>query len=192
MPKCHKIYPNCIWQVPPEWFGSTFNSALPTNVYSNYATHIVSVCFSPLSPINLQLHPFRKCNIQVKFGSRAMASLYELLCHHSLTTSESLLEELLPYLPTRLPSHVCDYIPYESLIMNPFIQSTLHSFNRLFRFCILFRWFNLLFLNPSYFTFLFFVQPQDLPGRQAIYNTKGPTAENDRRPRRRLEGLNSR
>ena len=43
-----------------------------------------------------------------------MASLYELLCHHSLTTKDPLLEELLSYLPARFPSHTFDYIAYES------------------------------------------------------------------------------
>ena len=43
-----------------------------------------------------------------------MASLYELLCYHSLTCSDPLPEELLFYLPTRFPSHIFDYIVHES------------------------------------------------------------------------------
>ena len=31
MPECHKIYPNCIGHVPPEWFGLIFNCSLLTN-----------------------------------------------------------------------------------------------------------------------------------------------------------------
>ena len=111
MPKCHKINPNCIWYVPPEWFGLNFNSAPLTKVYWNYATYIVRVCVSPFGPINPQLH-VSKSNLQVKFGSIAMANLYELLCHHSITNNDPLLEELLSYLPTRFPSHIYDYIAY--------------------------------------------------------------------------------
>ena len=50
MPKCHKIYPNCIWQVPTEWHNLGFYSALLTKVYWNYATNIVRVCVIPISP----------------------------------------------------------------------------------------------------------------------------------------------
>ena len=57
MPKCHKIYPNCIWHVPCEWHGLNFDRALLTKVYWNYATHIVRVCVSSKSPINPNL-PF--------------------------------------------------------------------------------------------------------------------------------------
>ena len=43
-----------------------------------------------------------------------MASLYDLLCCHSLTSTDPLLEELLAYLPTRFHSHIFfDYIVYE-------------------------------------------------------------------------------
>ena len=42
-----------------------------------------------------------------------MASLYHLLCYHSLTFSDPLLEELLAYLPTRFHSQIFDYIAYE-------------------------------------------------------------------------------
>ena len=43
-----------------------------------------------------------------------MPSLYELPCHHSPTCSDSLLEQLLSYLPTRFPSLIFDYIAYEN------------------------------------------------------------------------------
>ena len=42
-----------------------------------------------------------------------MASLYNLLCYHSLTSTDPLLKELLAYLPTRFHSHTFDYIAYE-------------------------------------------------------------------------------
>ena len=75
---------------------------------------IVRVCVTPISPQTSKLDPNDKCNLQGPFGSKAMASLFEFLCHHSLTTNDPLLEELLSYLPTRFPSHIFDYIAYES------------------------------------------------------------------------------
>ena len=113
MPKCQEIYPNSIWHVPPEWFGLNFNSALLTKIFCIYATHIVRVCVSSKSLVNPSHHFTKKINLQVKFGSRAMASLCKLLCHHFLTNNDALLEELLCYLPTRFPSHIFDNIAYE-------------------------------------------------------------------------------
>ena len=114
MPKCHKNYPNCIWQVSTECHTLGFYSALLTKVYWNYATHIVRVCVTSIWPKTSKLDLTDKCNLQVHFGSKAMASLNELLCHHSLTTNDPLLEELLSCLPIRFPSHIFDYIAYES------------------------------------------------------------------------------
>ena len=42
-----------------------------------------------------------------------MARLYDLLCYHSITSTDPLLEELPAYLPTRFHSHIFDYIVYE-------------------------------------------------------------------------------
>ena len=50
MPKCHKSYPNCIWQLLTEWHTLGFYSALLTKVYWIYATHIVRVCVTMISP----------------------------------------------------------------------------------------------------------------------------------------------
>ena len=97
MPKCHKIYPNCIWHVPSEWHGLNFDTALLTKVYWNYTTHIVRVCLSHKHPINPDLPFTTKSNLQVHFGSKAMASLYDLLCYHSLSCRDPLLEELIAY-----------------------------------------------------------------------------------------------
>ena len=113
MSKCHKIYPNCIWQVPTEWHSVGFNSALLTKIYWNYATHIVRVCVTPISPKASKLDLTDKISLKVHFGFKAMASLYDLLCYHSLTSTDPLLEELLSYLPTRFDSHIFDYIAYE-------------------------------------------------------------------------------
>ena len=113
MPKCHKFYPNCTWQVPSEWHTLGFNSALLTKVYWSYATHIVRLCVTPIGPKTSKLDFTDKSNLQVHFGSTAMDSLYDLLRYHSLTSTDPLLEELLFYLPTRFNSHIFDYIAYE-------------------------------------------------------------------------------
>ena len=113
MPECHKIYPNCIWQVPTEWHTVDFYSALLTKVYWNYATQIVRVCVTPISPKTSKQDLTDKSNLQVHFGSKAMASLYDLLRYHSLTSTDPLLEELLAYLPTRFQSHIFDSTAYE-------------------------------------------------------------------------------
>ena len=88
MPKCHQNYPNCVWHVPPEWYGLNFNSAILTKVYWNSATHIVRVCVSSKSLTNPNLPFTKKSNLQVKFGSKAMASFFDLLCYHSLTSTD--------------------------------------------------------------------------------------------------------
>ena len=93
MPKCHKIYPSCIWHVPFEWHGLNFDSAPLTKVYWNYATYIVRVCVSSKFPKTPDLPFAKKSNLQVHFGSKAMASLYDFLCYHSLTSTDPLLEE---------------------------------------------------------------------------------------------------
>ena len=113
MPKGHKVYPNCNWQVSTEWHTLGFYSALLTKVYWNYATHILRVCVTPISPQTYKLDLNDKCNLQVHFGSKAMASLYDLLCYHSLISTDRLLEKILSYFPTRFPSHIFDYIACE-------------------------------------------------------------------------------
>ena len=113
MPKCHKIYPNCIWQVSTEWHTLGFYSALFTEVQWNYATYIVRVCVTPISPQTSKLDLNDKCNLQDHLGSKAMVSLYDLLCYHSLTSTDPLHKELLSYLPTRFHSHIFDYIARE-------------------------------------------------------------------------------
>ena len=119
MPKYYKIYPKCIWQVSAEWHALGFYSALLTKVYWNYATHMVRVYGTPISPKTSKLDPTDKCKLQVHFGSKTMAKLYEMLCLHALTCSDPLLEELLPYIPTRFPSHIFDYIAYEDSHHDP-------------------------------------------------------------------------
>ena len=173
MPKCHKTYPNCIWQVPSEWHTLGFYSALLTKVYWNYATHIVRVCVTPISPQTSKLDPNDKSNLQVHFGSKAMGSLYDLLCYHSLTCADPLLEELLAYLPTRFHSHIFDYIAYE----HSSDEESVHSFHSSVS--------AFYFDDSTYFSELFYIlllyfsmQPQK------FYHRDGhETVEKGRRPR---------
>ena len=115
MLKCHKIYPNCIWQVPSEWHTLGFYSALLYGISLLELCHsfVVRVCVTPISPQTPKLDSTDKSNLQVHFGSKAMASCYDLLCYHSLTSTDPLLEELLSYFPTRFHSHIFDYIAYK-------------------------------------------------------------------------------
>ena len=114
MTKGRKTYPNCISHVAPESHGLNYHSALLTKFYRNYSTSIVRVCVTPFHPMTAKLNVHRKSNKQVHFGSKAMASLDERLCHNSPKCSNPLLEELLAYLPTRFPSHVFDLFAFES------------------------------------------------------------------------------
>ena len=74
---------------------------------------VLSASASLQRPVLIQTFPSQKNDLQVKFGSKAMASLYDLLRYHSLTWSDPHLEELLSYLPTSFHSHIFDYIAYE-------------------------------------------------------------------------------
>ena len=114
MPTFKRIYPNYIWTVSPEWHGLNFYSALLTKVYWNYATDIIRVCVTAISPTTLKPNVKHKSNIQICPGSKAMGSLYELLSRHSLQSPDPKLDELLFNLPTLFPSHIFDYIVYES------------------------------------------------------------------------------
>ena len=108
MPTCKKIYPNCIWTVPPEWHGLNFYSALLTRVYWNYATDIIRVCVTAILPTTHKPIATRKSNIQIHSGSKAMGRLHELLCHHSMQFANPLVDELLCYLPTPFHSLTFD------------------------------------------------------------------------------------
>ena len=184
MPKCHKIYPNCIWQVPSEWHTLGFYSALLTRVYWNYATHIVRVCVTPISPKTSKLDPNDESNLQVHFGSKAMASLYDLLCYHSLTCTDPLLEELIAYLPTRFHSHIFDYIAYEHSSDEESVHSIDSSVSEFYSD-------DSTYFSQIFFTllYIFFMQLQGFYHKDgSTRHTKGPPAENDRRPARRARG----
>ena len=97
MPKCHKFYPNCQWTVTHCWPNLTLDTVLLTKVYWRYSTHIVRVCFTPLLKPTLKRDLRRKSNNQITFNSSAMASLYELLCYHSLEDFDPIMDEFLTF-----------------------------------------------------------------------------------------------
>ena len=98
MPKCHKFYPNCQWTVTHCWPNLTLDTVLLTKVYWSYSTHIVRVFFTPLLKPTLKRDLKRKSIIQITFNSPAMASLYELLCYHSLEDFDPFMDEFLTFI----------------------------------------------------------------------------------------------
>ena len=93
MPKCHKFYPNCQWTVTHCWPNLALDTIRLTKVYWSYSTHIVRVCFTPLLKPTLKRDLKRKSNVQITFNSPAMASIYELLCYHSLEDFDPVMDE---------------------------------------------------------------------------------------------------
>ena len=120
MPKCKKIDSNCIWIVPPERQGFYLHSALLTKLYWNNATDIVRVCVTAVSSRTLKRDVNRKYYIQNRFGSKAMDSLYELLCHYSLSSPDPLLVEHLSYLLTSFSPHNFDNFVHEHSDDDPY------------------------------------------------------------------------
>ena len=98
MPKCPKFYPNCQWTVTLCWPNLALDTALLTKVYWSSSTHIVRVCFTPLLKPTLKRDLNRKSNVQVTFNSPATASLYELLCYHSIENFDPVMHELLKFI----------------------------------------------------------------------------------------------
>ena len=126
MPKCHKIYPNCIWQVPIEWHKLGFYSTLLAKVYWNYATHIVRVCVTLIPPktskMTLLIKVISKFTLTLKqwlvCTSFSAITLLHLRIHSSKNYSPSSL-----HLSTLISSIT---LPTNTLqMMNQFIQSTL-------------------------------------------------------------------
>ena len=185
MPKCHKIYPNCICQVPTERHTLGYYSTLLTKVYWNYANHIVRVCVTPISPNTSKLDLTDKSNLHVHFGSKAMASLYDLLCYHSLTSTDLLLEVWLSYLPTRFHSHIFDYIAYEHCSD----EESVHSINSSFS---AFNSDDSTYFPWKLLCFLYFLcNSKILPQKLTHDSKKWPPAENDRRPEGGPEALDN-
>ena len=95
------------------------------------------VCVTPISPQTSKLDLNDKSNLQVHFGSKPMASLYNLLCYHSLTSTDPLLKNysliflhvftliFLITLPTNTPRMKNQFIqlihlfPHSTLIIRP-------------------------------------------------------------------------
>ena len=106
-----------------------------------------------------------------------MASLYDLLCYHSLTSTDPFLEELLPYLLTRFHSHIFNYMAHghssddESARSIDYSVSAFHSDDSTYFSQILLSYSSL--CNSNF-----------VPRGQARDSEKEPPAENDRWLRR--------
>ena len=98
MPKCHKFYPNCQWRITHCWPNLTLDRVLLTKVYWSYSTHVVRVRLTPLIKPTLTQDLKRKSNFQITFNSSAMASLYDLLCYHSLENFDPIMDEILTFI----------------------------------------------------------------------------------------------
>ena len=135
MPRYRKIYRKRIWHVLPEWHGLNFDSALLTEIYWNYATHIVRVCVSSISPINPNLHDNKKSNLQVHLCSKAMASFMNFF-------ATTLLHVLIPCLKKCSPISRLEILHTSSIIklMKTLIINQFISLNHLFlRFNLMIR-----------------------------------------------------
>ena len=104
MPDCHKSYPNCQWTVTHCWPNLALDKVFLTKVYWSYSTHIVRVCFTPLLEPTLKRDLKRKSNVQITFNSPATASLFELLCYHSLEDFDPTMDEFLTFIHSTLNS----------------------------------------------------------------------------------------
>ena len=98
MPKCQKFYPNCQWTITHCWPNMTLDTVLLTKVYWSYSTRIVRVCFTPLLQSTFKRDLKHNRNVQIPFNSSAMASLYELLCYHSLENFDPIMDEFLTFI----------------------------------------------------------------------------------------------
>ena len=111
-----------------------------------------------------------------------MASLYDPLCYHSLTSTDPLLEEILSYLPTSFHSHIFDYIAYEHSPDEESVHSIASSASAFYSDDS--TYFSEILLCPFFLN----ATPKLLPQGQAEDSKKRLPIENDRRPRRSLGG----
>ena len=178
MPKCHKIYPNCIWYIPPEWHGLNFSSALLTKRYWKYATHIIHVCVCLPNPLlilafSLRTRVITKLNVVLKLWLVCTAVSANILLHlrihslknHSLTSLQGFTPKFSIITPTNTPR-----------MMNQPILLTLPSLHFIHTTQLIF---------PDYFyIFLkFYATPRFLPQNGAPHDTKDrwPRTTSDRK-----------
>ena len=119
------------------WPNLTLGKVLLTKVYWSYSTHIVRVCFTPLIEPTLKQDLKRMSNVQITFNSPAMASLYELLCYHSLDNSDPIMDEFHIFIHFTQPSlYSSSALP----IVLPEAADGNHNEFSIFQ-CILFKFF---------------------------------------------------
>ena len=125
MPKCHKFYPNCQWTVTHFWSDLALNTVFLTKIYWSYSTNIIRVCFTPLLLPTLKEDLKHKQNFLIRFNSPAMASLYEVLCYHSIELLDPMMDEFITYIYTILSSFL--FLPALSALLPDTIDN---NFNR--------------------------------------------------------------
>ena len=102
---CHKVYLNLPWQIPRELQSLGILNVTITKIYWTYTNKLVRICFYSKDPdpsYNKQPTP-RKLNIPIRSESKTFALLYQHLAYYAVTHHDSILEELLSYMPTLLP-----------------------------------------------------------------------------------------
>ena len=125
MPKCHKIYPNCIWHVASDWHGLNFDSALLTKVYWNYATHVVRVYVSSKSPISPNLVFTKKVIFKFTLDLKqwlVCTMFAAIILLHALTHSLKNCSLIFLHVSTLISSIILS--TNTPRMMNQFIQST--------------------------------------------------------------------
>ena len=65
---------------------------------------MIRVCFTLLLQFTLKWDLKRRSNLQINFNSPAKASLYELLCYHSLELLAPIMDEFLTFIHSTLSS----------------------------------------------------------------------------------------
>ena len=107
-----------------------------------------------------------------------MASLYDLLCYHSLTSAGPLLKELLSYLSTRFHSHIFGYIANEHSLDGETAHSIDSSVSEFYSDDSTY------FSQKPLYLLIFYAIPIFIPQLTGTKHTKGPPAEDNGRPGR--------
>ena len=184
VPKGHIIYPNCIWQVPTVWHTLGFYSALLTK----------SIGIMPLIMCECASHRFRhkppNWTLPIKVIFKFTLALKPwLVCKifFAMFLSHLRIPSLKNYCLIFL--HVLTLISSTTWFMNiPRMMNQFIQLIHLFLHSILTVRLTFPIYFIPYFLCFLYATPKLLPLGRARDSRKGPSAENDRRPRRRPGG----
>ena len=101
---CHKLYLNLQWQARHELRNADVSTVTITKIYWTYQNKGINVCYLSTDPDFKELPKPRKHNVYFPPESGRFRALYEALAYHALDNPDPLLEELLSYMPTLIPS----------------------------------------------------------------------------------------